>query len=242
MTPAPKNKHGRRNIRVCIIEDHAIVRAGIRMLIEREPHIEVTSEATTASEALSTIEEVPDVILLDISLRAESGLNLLPQLLRDFAPAKILILTAIDGVETHLVAMETGASGVVMKEQAPEVLVRAIEAVSSGEPWIGRALSAAAMNKLIRVTTEKTKVDPEAEKIAMLTPREREVIVAVAKGQNGARIATELRISEATVRHHITSILSKLDVSNKLELAVYAFHHGLGPSLTASDCSSSPGK
>lgn len=237
MTPANKSTSGKRTVRVCIIEDHAIVRAGIRMLIEREPHIEVIAEATTASEALSTIRDVPDVILLDISLRVESGLKLLPQLLRDFAPAKILILTAIDEVETHLFAMEAGASGVVMKEQAPEILVKAIEAVSSGEPWIGRALSAAAMHKLIRVTTEKAKIDPETEKIATLTAREREVVAAVAKGLNGMRIATELGISEATVRHHITSILSKLEVSNKLELAVYAFHHGLGPSLASSGSS-----
>jgi DNA-binding NarL/FixJ family response regulator len=199
------------------------------MLVEREPNIEVISEATTGSEALSRIEEIPDVILVDISLRSESGLNLLPQLLRDFAPAKVLILTAVEEVETHLFAMEAGASGVVMKEQAPEVLVHAIEAVSSGEPWIGRALSAAAMNKLMQVTAGKTKVDPEAQKIATLTPRERDVISAVAKGLNGLRIAAELKISEATVRHHITSILSKLELSNKLELAVYAFHHGLGP-------------
>jgi len=223
----PVSSCGKRSIHVCIIEDHAIVRAGIRMLVEREPHIEVLSEAASVSEALSTMEEIPDVILLDINLRGESGLKFLPKLLRDFAPARILILTAIEEVETHLKAMEAGASGVVMKEQAPEILVKAIEAVSSGEPWIGRALSAAAMNKLVCVNAEKTKTDPEAEKIATLTPREREVITAVAKGLNGAGIARELRISEATVRHHITSILSKLEVSNKLELAVYAFHHGL---------------
>ena len=225
---SPVSGCGKRSIHVCIIEDHAIVRAGIRMLVEREPHIDVLSEAASVSEALSTMGEIPDVILLDINLRGESGLKLLPKLLRDFAPARILILTAIEEVETHLKAMEAGASGVVMKEQAPEILVKAIEAVSSGEPWIGRALSAAAMNKLVSVNAEKTKMDPEAEKIATLTPREREVIACVAKGLNGAGIARELRISEATVRHHITSILSKLEVSNKLELAVYAFHHGLG--------------
>src|SRR5687767_299044 len=144
----------KRSIRVCVIEDHAIVRAGIRMLVEREPHIEVTSEAATASAALSTIDEIPDVILLDISLRSENGLTHLPQLLRDFAPAKILVLTATYEVETHLFAMEAGASGVVLKEQAPEILVQAIEAVTSGESWMGRALSAAAINKL-RVAGER---------------------------------------------------------------------------------------
>jgi two-component system, NarL family, nitrate/nitrite response regulator NarL len=229
----------KRSIRVCVIEDHAIVRAGIRMLVEREPHIEVTSEAATASAALSTIDEIPDVILLDISLRSENGLTHLPQLLRDFAPAKILVLTATYEVETHLFAMEAGASGVVLKEQAPEILVQAIEAVTSGEPWMGRALSAAAINKL-RVAGAKKKVDPEAEKISALTPREREVIGAVTQGWNGFRIAAELGISESTVRHHLTSILGKLEVSNKLELAVYAFHHGLGAASEESEARLSP--
>jgi two-component system, NarL family, nitrate/nitrite response regulator NarL len=198
------------------------------MLIEREPGIEVVSETTTATEALATRGIRPDVILLDISLRTEMGLDFLPQLLRHFSPAKVLVLTAVEDPETQLLAIEGGASGVVMKEQAPEVLVKAIQAVSSGEPWIGSALSTAALHKLSRAKGDKSKTDPEAAKIALLTPREREVIAVVTRGLNGARIARELKISEATVRHHITSILSKLEVSNKLELAVYAFHHGLG--------------
>jgi DNA-binding NarL/FixJ family response regulator len=216
------------NIRVCLIEDHAIVRAGVRMLVEMEPRIEVVHEAATVSEALAAAHLISvDLILLDISLRTENGLDLLPALLRDFAPSRVLVLTAVEDVEIHLLAMEAGASGVVLKEQAPEILVKAIEAVSSGEVWIGRALSLAALNKLTRAKIERTNVDPEAAKIASLTPREREVVAAVARGFNGARIGKELGIAEATVRHHITSILSKLEVANKLELAVYAFHHDL---------------
>ena len=222
--------HPAKRIRVSIIEDHAIVRAGIRMLIEREPGIEVISETTTATEALAARSARPDIILLDIRLRTEVGLDLIPQLLRQFAPAKVLVLTAVEDPETQLVAIEAGASGVVMKEQAPEVLVKAIQAVSLGEPWIGSALSTAALHKLSRARADKAKTDPDAAKIALLTPREREVIAVVRRGLNGAGIARELKISEATVRHHITSILSKLEVSNKLELAVYAFHHGLGQS------------
>jgi DNA-binding NarL/FixJ family response regulator len=233
--PAPPDIAHARRIKISIIEDHAIVRAGIRMLIEREPGIEVVSETATATEALALRGTRPDVILLDISLRTESGLDFLPRLLRHYAPAKVLVLTAIEDPETQLQAIEGGASGVVMKEQAPEVLVKAIHAVSSGEPWIGSALSIAALHKLARARAEKTKTDPEAAKIALLTPREREVIAVVTRGLNGARIARELKISEATVRHHITSILSKLEVSNKLELAVYAFHHGLGKPPGASD-------
>ena len=224
----PAESHHAKRIRVSIIEDHAIVRAGIRMLIEREAGIEVISETTTATEALALKGTSPDVILLDISLRTESGVDFLPQILRHYEPARVLVLTATEDPDTQLLAIEAGASGVVMKEQAPEVLVKAIHAVNSGEPWIGSALSIAALHKLSRAKADKVRIDPEAAKIALLTPREREVIAVVTRGLNGAGIAKELKISEATVRHHITSILSKLEVSNKLELAVYAFHHGLG--------------
>ena len=225
------------NTRVCIIEDHGIVRAGIRMLIEKEHGIDVVCEATTASEALLMAQACqPDVFLLDISLRTENGIDFVAPLLHEFPASRVLILTAVEDVEMHLQAVEAGASGVVMKEQAPEILVKAIHAVNGGEPWIGSALSAAAVAKLSRTWPARHKGDPEQAKIRQLTPREREVISIVARGYSGARIAQELKISEATVRHHITSILSKLDVANKLELAVYAFHHGLGsrPSERAS--------
>jgi DNA-binding NarL/FixJ family response regulator len=188
----------------------------------------VIFEATTASAALKAAREIcPDVILLDIGLGSENGLKFIAQLIRDFNPVRVLVVTATEEVETHLSAMEAGASGVVTKEQAPEILVQAIRAVNAGEPWMGRALSVAALKKLVGANSEKTRMDPEVAKIATLTPREREVVGAVACGFNGPRIASEFGISEATVRHHITSILSKLDVSNKLELAVYAFRHGL---------------
>ena len=214
-------------VRVGIIEDHAIVRAGIRMLIENECGIEVVCEAPDASGAIALARDhALDVILLDLNLRSENGIDFLPRLVRAFSPARILVLTAVEDVETHLRALEAGARGIVRKEQAPEVLVKAIHAVNSGISWIGDTLSAAAVEKLAKRRVVQS-VDPEAAKIATLTPREREVVEIVAQGCNGARIAAALKISDATVRHHTTSILSKLELSNKLELAVYAIHHGL---------------
>src|SRR5436190_5787907 len=125
-------------VRVGIIEDHAIVRAGIRMLIENECGIEVVCEAQNASGAIALANDhALDVILLDLSLRDESGIDFLPRLVRAFSPARILVLTAVEDVETHLLALEAGARGVVKKEQAPEVLVKAIHAVNSGISWIG---------------------------------------------------------------------------------------------------------
>jgi DNA-binding NarL/FixJ family response regulator len=197
-------------IKVCIIDDHAIVRAGLRMLIENSSRMAVLWEAQTASGALSDLSlGRPDIILMD-----------------RFSPARILVLTALADTQQHLAAVAAGANGVVLKEQAPETLIQAIESVHSGEAWLGKSLMTAVMGKLSRATAEKQ--DPEAEKIARLTPREVEIVGLVSEGLNGERIAKQLRISEATVRNHLTSILGKLGLSNKFELAVYAHRHRLG--------------
>ena len=136
-------------IKVCIIEDHAIVRAGLRMLIENSPRMSVLWETQTASEALSNPDlEHPQVILLDLDLGIERGLDLLPSLLEKFSPARILILTALADTQQHLAAVASGASGVVLKEQAPETLIQAIESVYSGEAWLGKSLMSAVMGKL----------------------------------------------------------------------------------------------
>ena len=214
-------------IKVCIIEDHAIVRAGLRMLLENSPRMTVLWETQTATAALTDPSlGRPDVILLDLDLGVEKGIDRLPDLLEKFNPCRVLILTALADTQLHLAAVASGASGVVVKEQAPETLLEAIEGIHSGEPWLGKSLIAAVMGKLSHASAEKQ--DPEAEKISQLTPREVEVVALVSQGLNGERIAKQLGISEATVRNHLTSILSKLDLSNKFELAVYAHRHRLG--------------
>jgi DNA-binding NarL/FixJ family response regulator len=214
-------------IKVCIIDDHAIVRAGLRMLIENSSRMAVLWEAQTATEALSDAGlGSPDVILLDLDLGVEKGLDFLGALITRFSPARVLVLTALADTQQHLTAVAAGASGVVLKEQAPETLIQAIESVHSGEAWLGKSLMTAVMGKLSRAAAEKQ--DPETEKISRLTPREVEIVGLVSEGLNGERIAKQLKISEATVRNHLTSILAKLGLSNKFELAVYAHRHRLG--------------
>jgi DNA-binding NarL/FixJ family response regulator len=215
------------NIRILIIEDHAIVRAGLRMLIENQEGMEVIGEWSRASDALKSTAKAPDVILLDLDLGDENGLDLLPHLLQVNPSAKVLILTAAPESETHLRAAAGGARGIVMKEQAPETLVKAIRSVHAGEAWLGRSLMTAVLNRLSQNEAGKPDKNPESAKIDQLTPREREIVALISRGLNGARMSEELRISEATVRNHLTSILSKLELSNKFELAVYAFNHNL---------------
>ena len=215
-------------IKVSIIEDHAIVRAGLRMLLENSSRMSVLWETQTASAAIADGNLVnPDVILLDLDLGVEKGLDRLPELLERFTPARILVLTALQDTQQHLASVASGASGVVVKEQAPEELLKAVEGVHAGEAWLAKPLMAAVMGNLSR--DPKEEVSPEAEKIARLTPREAEIVSLVSEGMNGEKIAARLKISEATVRNHLTSILSKLSLANKFELAVYAHRHGLGP-------------
>jgi two-component system, NarL family, nitrate/nitrite response regulator NarL len=214
-------------IRVSIIEDHAIVRAGLRMLLENSPRMSVLWETQTATAAIANMGLAnPDVILLDLDLGVEKGLDHLPELLERFTPARILVLTALTDTQQHLASVASGASGVVVKEQAPEELLKAVEGVHAGEAWLAKPLMAAVMGNLARDTKEQT--DPETEKIARLTPRETEIVSLVSEGMNGEKIASHLKISEATVRNHLTSILGKLGLANKFELAVYAHRHRLG--------------
>jgi DNA-binding NarL/FixJ family response regulator len=225
----PCIEKGGVGIRVCVIHSQAIMRTALRLLLEREERIEVVCEAPSGEEAVSSAaRSQPSIVLIELGTETSSDLDLLPRLVAELAPARVLVLTRLEDPEVHLAAMENGASGVVMLKQAPEVLMRAICAVSTGQSWIGQAVSAAAIAKLSRTRTLHEREDREASKIALLTAREREIVGVVSRGYNGSRIAAELGISEATVRHHITSILAKLELSNKLELAVYAFNNHLG--------------
>jgi DNA-binding NarL/FixJ family response regulator len=198
------------------------------MLIENFPGMEVMYEAASATEALTFADgESPDIVLLDLELGSENGLDFIPRLLSAFSPAKVLVLTASLDTETHQRAISEGASGIVVKEHSPEVLINALRCVHSGELWLGRSLTAAVLTRIVRATAQQSKKDPELEKIATLTPREREIVGLVAQGLNGERIAQQLFISEFTVRNHLTSILDKLQLANKFELAVYASRHGI---------------
>jgi DNA-binding NarL/FixJ family response regulator len=200
------------------------------MLLQNSPRMSVLWETQTATSAIADQSlPKPDVILLDLDLGVERGLDHLSALLDRFSPARILVLTALPDTQQHLAAVASGASGVVVKAQAPEELLQAVEGVHAGEAWMATSLMNAVMGKLSDL--KQTKADPETEKIARLTPRETEIVSLVSEGMNGERIAGQLRISEATVRNHLTSILGKLGLANKFELAVYAHRHGLGPKV-----------
>jgi len=170
----------------------------------------------------------PDVILMDLNLRDECVLSFLPDLLAANGDAKVLILTNLRDEELQRKAVRLGARGLVMKDQSFEVLAKAIERIYAGEMWLDRSMTAALIEELSR-RREANKTNPEAAKIETLTEREREVIAAVGEGLKNKEIGERLFISDITVRHHLTSIYSKLEVSDRLELIIYAYRHNLVP-------------
>ena len=214
-------------IRVLLVDDHAVVRTGLRLLIESRPGLQVVGEAATRPAALTAAaREHPDLILLDLDLGGSSGLDFLPELLAAAPAARVLILTGLRDAEVHRRAVRLGAMGVVVKDKAAEVLLQAIEKVHAGEVWLERTMMAATLRELTRRGTA-TPHDPEAAKIATLTAREREVIALVGTGLKNRQIAQRLFISETTVRHHLTAVFAKLGVADRLELVIYAYRHGL---------------
>jgi two-component system, NarL family, nitrate/nitrite response regulator NarL len=220
MEPAPVK------IRILIIDDQLVVREGLRMLIENHPGTRVVAMARSRSEALEIIaRETLDIIILDLELGRHSALSFIPQLREAANDARILVLTGARDCETHQKAAQFGAMGVVLKEDAADLLLKAIEKVYRGEAWLDRITLG---NLLFQMSNQdKDALDPRAKKISSLTDRERQVIALIAEGLKNRQIAERLFISPTTVTHHLSSIYSKLGVSDRLELVIYAFANKL---------------
>jgi two-component system, NarL family, nitrate/nitrite response regulator NarL len=218
-----------RSIRVALVDDQLLFRAGIRTLIDRGNGITVVGDAGSRGDALALVQsQQPDVILAELELRGESGLEYIPDLIAAAEKAKVLILTDTKDPDLHRKAVHLGAKGLLFKDSSVEVLTKAIEKVYAGEVWLDRSTTAALLDELSRKNDAK-KLNPEEKNIATLTDREREVISLVGEGLKNKQIGERLFISDVTVRHHLTSIFSKLGVSDRLELVIYAYRHGLVP-------------
>lgn len=218
-------------IRVFLIDDHRSILWGLERLIESgSPPMKVVGSATNHADALKALDgTAPDVILLDIDLGKESGLDVIPNLIGAAPNAKILVLTGVRDKAIHDKAVLTGARGVVEKEAPAQTILTAIAKVHEGQLWLDRAAASRIFVEFSRRGGSQQAVDPEQKKIASLTDREREIIAGVAAnaGATAKTIAERLHISEHTLRNHLTSIYDKLDVANRLELFAYAHKHNL---------------
>jgi DNA-binding NarL/FixJ family response regulator len=218
-------------IRVFLADDHRVTLWGLQRLIDaNQPHMRVIGTATTRRELLGhhAVSEA-DVLLLDLDLGGESSTDVLPDLQR-VCRGHVLVLTAADDPEQHRDAVMRGVRGVLHKSEPADAVVRAIEKVSAGEVCLQGALLGEVLGRLTGRTPAAPRNDVHAQRIASLTPREREIIAAMVRmaGAKQLAIADELGMSEHTLRNHLTTIYSKLAVHGRLELHVYATEHGLG--------------
>src|ERR1043165_6113279 len=214
-------------IRVLIVDDHKIIRDGLRDLISSREGMIVVADAGSGVQALDSMKRHrPDVVVLDLDLGSESGLELIPQLQELDDDVAIVILTGMREVAKRDKAIELGARGVVLKDEGASELLNAIEKVSRGEYW----LEPGAAKRLLDRRRMPAAHDAEAEKISKLTQRELEIIALVGEGLENREIAERLRpvVAEATVRNNLSVIYDKLEIhGGRLGLLVYAYKHGL---------------
>ena len=207
-------------IRVLIVDDHAVVRSGLRRLLDAEPDIETVGEAPNADRAVfEALEGKPDVVLLDLMMPEKGGIEGMPALLQAVPEARVLVLSMQDDPRYVRAAFEAGASGYVLKEAADTEVVAAIRAVSAGERYVHPALGA----KLVAADADerrRAEQDP-------LSEREREVLRLLALGHTNQEIAAQLFISVRTAETHRAHIMQKLSLSSRAELVRYALEHDL---------------
>ena len=213
------------SIRVAIADDHALVRAGFRALLEAEPGLEVVGEAADGAEAIELARtEAPDVVLMDIRMPGTDGVAATSQITsRETAgpPARVLILTTFDLDEYVYAALRAGASGFLLKDTPPAELLAAIRIIASGDALLAPSVT----RKLIREFARQPPASPRPS-LDVLTDREQDVLALVARGLSNAEIAAELFITLATVKTHVSRLLTKLAARDRAQLIVVAYESG----------------
>jgi DNA-binding NarL/FixJ family response regulator len=214
-------------IRILLINYDAIARAGVKLLVESKPGLKVTAEAGNKEQAVKLArQEHPDVTLLHECADDPMGPDIFPDLLAATGNHHIILVTTRTDQQYHMEAVQKGAVGVIVAQNHPEILYKAIEKVHAGEVWLDRSLIASYFKQNTQGGIP-AKLEPKTIRIARLSQREREIICLVGEGLKNQQIADQLFLSEVTVRHHLTSIFKKLDVSDRLELVIYAYQNKL---------------
>jgi len=209
--------------RILLVDDHDIVRLGLMTLLNDQPDMEVIGEASTAAEAVRSVETLlPDVVLMDIRLPGEGGIEATRQVTARFPKSKVVILTSFADDELVMRAINAGAVGYVLKQVGNEELIRAIQAAARGEALLDPSTTARLLSR-VREAERKAEEDAFRE----LTDREMDVLMHLAKGKTNAEIGRLLNLSEKTVGNYVSNMLEKLHLSNRIELAAYAYEHHL---------------
>lgn len=234
-----------RKIRIVLADDHPIVRDGLKKMLTLESDLEVVGEANDGREALEQIQmHEPDILLLDLRMPNLDGLGALQTLQHINRKTKVIILTASEDKNEFVQAMKLGCSGIVLKQTAPELIVKSIRKVNAGEIWLDSHTTAAVMRQFATAGGESfssSSLSSSSSPSSMggshqqgkvrerspLSAREREIVGLVAQGYKNKEMAEKMFISEQTVKNHLHNIFDKLGVSDRLELALYAIHKGL---------------
>jgi DNA-binding NarL/FixJ family response regulator len=228
---APETQEKKKaTVRIVIADDHPIVRDGLKKLLLLEDDFEIVGEAGDGREVLSKVQEVdPDVLLLDLRMPNLDGLAALQALQQTNKRTRVIVLTASEDKNEFVQAMKLGCSGIVLKQTAPDLIVKSIRKVNSGEIWLDSHTTAAVMRQFSTNLDGSSSQggNGKGRERSPLSTREREIVALVAQGYKNKEMAEKMFISEQTVKNHLHNIFDKLGVSDRLELALYAIHKGL---------------
>ncbi|MEV4212487.1 response regulator transcription factor [Micromonospora sp. NPDC049662] len=210
-------------IRVIIVDDDPLVRGMLTLMLDGADGIAVVGEAADGATAITAVDRhLPDVVLMDIRMPGVNGITATERLRRRHRPPEIIVLTTFDTDEHVLRALRAGASGFLLKDTPPEQISQAVRAVAAGNPMLSPGVTRRLMQ---RVASDAESYDRANNRLALLTPRERDVVLAIARGRSNAEIAGELLMSVTTVKAHVSHILTKLDLESRTQIALLA-HDG----------------
>jgi len=215
-------------IRIALVEDQAMVRTGLRMVIDSQPDMTVALEASNGVDLPAKLLQVPvDVVLMDIQMPRVGGIQATEAVMAMPSPPRIIVLTTFDSDEHLLGAIRAGASGFLLKDAEPEVLLASIRTVHEGEAVISSRMTVRLLDYIGRLPNTEPRTTHEAPLTAALSPREREVLEAMAGGSSNSEIAANLHLSEATVKSHVGRIFAKTGSRDRVHAVILAFQDGL---------------
>jgi len=226
-TPSPLAGEGRggRLIRVLIVDDQALVRAGFRMILEAQPDLEVVGEAGDGSAAIDAVRTLrPDVVLMDIRMPGVDGIEATRRLTEAGVPGKIVILTTYDLDEYVFDALAAGASGFLLKHVPPEELVHGVRVAAAGDALLAPSIT---KRLIAEFAKQRAPVRATGTDLNTLTDREREVLTQLGRGLSNPEIARELKVGEATVKTHVAHVLDKLGLRDRVQAVIFAYEVGL---------------